>query len=83
MSKTASTPAGTASAHRGRELRAARQDDIGPEAPDELLVLRARVGEHTEPAVVRDGDHVGGEQACASGDGQRIALDEAEKVEAV
>ena len=28
-------------------------------------------------------DHVGGEQARASGDGERLALDEAEKVEAV
>ncbi len=70
-------------AHRGRELGATRQNDSGAEASDELLVLRACVGEHAEPAVLRDADHVGGEQARASGDGERLALDEAEKVEAV
>src|SRR4029078_12728089 len=55
----------------------------GPEAPDELVVLRARVGEYTEPAVVRDGDHVGGEEACAPCDRQRLGLERGEKVEAV
>ena len=83
VSKTASTPAGTSLADGGGEPVAAREDDVGAEASDELLVLGYRVREHAETARLRDRDHVGREHARAPGDGERLPLDEPEQLETV
>ena len=61
---------------------AARQHDVGAEAAHELLVCRARVGEHAQPAPLRERDHVRREQPGAAGDEQRRACGEVEQLEA-
>ena len=64
---------GSGREHRLDEIVASRQDDIGAEASHELRVGRARVGEHPEPAQLRDRNHVGREEPGAAGDGERRA----------
>ena len=66
----------------GRQALAARQHDVGAEAAHELLVGRARIGEHAEPRPLRERDHVRREQAGAAGDEQRRAGGEVEQLEA-
>ena len=46
--------AGSFREHRLDAVVASRHDDVGAEAADELLVRRRRVGEHPQPALLRD-----------------------------